>query len=57
MRFSVHVTGRRMSDGQNYDLVLQMDAMNESDIIDHLDQAYDWADAATRDIRVKQLLQ
>lgn len=57
MLFSVHVTGRRMSDGQNYALVLQLEALSEADIVEHLDQAYDWTDAASRDIRVQQVLQ
>lgn len=57
MRFSVHVTGRRMSDGQNYDLMLQLEALNESDVVEHLEQAYDWTDAASRDINIEPTLQ
>jgi hypothetical protein len=57
MRFSVHVTGRRMSDGRDYDLMLQLDAFSEAEVVEHLDHAYDWTDAASRDIHIQPLRQ
>lgn len=57
MLFSVHVTGRKMSDGQNYDLVLQLEASNEADIVEHLEQTYDWTDAASRNVYIQQVSQ
>ena len=54
MTFSVQVTGRRLSDGQSYALNLQLDASQESDVFDHLEQTYDWSDAALRDVRITQ---
>jgi hypothetical protein len=53
MTFSVHVTGRRLSDGQNYQMQLHLDANQESDVLEYLDQAYDWSDAALRDVHIQ----
>jgi len=55
MLFSVHVTGRRLSDAQSYELSLQLDATQEDDVLDYLEQSYDWADAATRSVQVTAL--
>lgn len=53
MTFSVQVTGRRLSDGQNYEMQLQLEAKQESEVVEYLDQQYDWSDAALRDVRIE----
>lgn len=54
MTFSVQVTGRRLSDGQSYALNLELNASQESEVLEHLEQTYDWSDAALRDVRIIQ---
>lgn len=54
MSFSVNVTGRRLSDGQEYELNLKVEANQEDDVLDHIEQHYDWSDAAIRNVQISQ---
>lgn len=53
MMMEVSVTGRRLSDGKDYELNLKMDAADERQVEDRLEREYDWEDAATRNIQVR----
>lgn len=50
MVFEVKAYGRRLSDGQAYELRVHVDAADEKAALDAVESDYDWDDAATRNL-------
>ena len=53
MTYQVTVTGRRMSDGKNFELKFKAEASSEAGARDAAARDYDWEDAATRNVVVE----